>query len=525
MTMVGRDGEQTQLSAFVQASEGECLALTGEPGVGKTTLLNYAAGRAAQAGHLVIRATGVETESGLPYAGLHQLLHPLICDASQPATDIGAEFDTVFGQTEGTPPSAMTLGLAVLRLLSSAASKRPLLLVLDDAHWLDDASAAVCGFVARRLSGTPMKLLVAERSDVAARFPAVAPRQTPVTPLAADDAALLLDRYRPALSKQVRRLVLSQAQGNPLALLELPAHLAGHDGDRLPEELLGRPGEPLPTRLQHIYGTRIAALADSVRAELLKGALDGAGAGPGYGVPPSPRYRMHDVEEAVACGLLVDEPATGELAFRHPLVRTSVVRSATPNQRHAAHQALARTHREDLDRRAAHLAAATVDPDEEVAAVLEAAAESATRRGAALTAATWLTRAAELSGHRADRLRRLDDAAVVAGHVARLGQEHRFVQTGLATGADRARDELRATGTRPRASVRAPLALTPQEREIAALAASGMTNEEIAARTRLSPRTVSTRLYRIFPVLGVTSRSALRDALARLDGVSPAVIR
>ncbi|MGP4045929.1 helix-turn-helix transcriptional regulator [Streptomyces sp. 2A115] len=435
MTMVGRDGEQAQLSAFVRAGEGKCLVLRGESGVGKTTLLNYAAGMAARDGHLVIRATGVETESELPYAGLRQLLHPLLSDVSQLDTGTGATFGAVFGRTDGTPPSVMTLGLAVLRLLSSVASKRPLLLVLDDGHWLDDASAAVCGFVGRRLADSPVKLLMAVRGDVASRFPAAALTQTPVTALADNDAALMLDRYRPALSNRVRTLVLNQARGNPLALLELPPHLVGHVIDRLPDDLLGRPGEPLPRRLQHIYGARIAALNDSVRAELLKGALDGAGAGPGYGAPPSSRYRMRDVEEAVACGLLVDEPVTGELAFRHPLVRTSVVRSATPNQRRAAHHALARTHQEDLDRRAAHLAAATVDPDEEVAGVLEAAAESATRRGSALTAVTWLTRAAELSDNHADRSRRLDDAAFVAGHAARFGQARRLVQAGLAPGA------------------------------------------------------------------------------------------
>ncbi|MGP4012952.1 AAA family ATPase [Streptomyces sp. 4N124] len=440
-TMVGRDGEQAQLSAFVQARGGKCLVLTGESGVGKSTLLNHAAALAAREGHLVIRATGVETESELPFAGLRQFLHPLISDASHLDTGTGAVFDAVFGRTKGTPPSAVSLGLAVLRLLSSVASKRPLLLVLDDGHWLDDASAAVCGFVGRRLADSSVKVLVAVRSGLASRFPAAALSQTPVTALADDDAALLLDRYRPALSKRIRRLVLNEAQGNPLALLELPPDV----GDRLPDDLLGRPGEP-PRRLQHFYGARIAGLNDSVRAELLKGALDGTGAGPGYGVPPSLRYRMRDVEEAVACGLLLAEPATGELAFRHPLVRTSVVRSATPNQRRAAHHALARTHREDLDRHAAHLVAATVDPDEEVAGILEAAAESATRRGAALTAVNWLTRAAELSDNHADRSRRLDDAALAAGHAARLGQTHRLVQAGLAPGTGQSPAAVLASG-------------------------------------------------------------------------------
>jgi hypothetical protein len=167
-------------------------------------------------------------------------------------------------------------------------------------------------------------------------------------------------------------------------------------------------------------------LDDAVRAELLLGALDGTPAG---------RYRMTDVDDAVACGLLDIEPGTGDYVFRHPLVRSSVVQLATPNQRRAAHGQLAHYHRDELERRAAHLAAATIDPDEDVAAILEAAAESPTRRGGALTAVSWLTRAAELTENHADRSRRLADAAFIAAYAARLGQASRLVRSDLAPGA------------------------------------------------------------------------------------------
>ncbi|MFJ8624917.1 AAA family ATPase [Kitasatospora sp. NPDC093550] len=445
--MVGRNGEQTRLADFVRAPDGQALVLRGEAGVGKSTLLDLTARLAAEDGHLVVRATGVEAETGLPYAGLHQLLYPLLPDdgpgqsGRQLNAAARAAFDAVFGEMTGPPPPVMTLGIAVLNLLSWTASQRPLLLVLDDGQWLDDASADVCGFVGRRLAGSPgVKLLVAVRDDIASRFDTTALPEAAVGTLAEADAARLLDRNHPELDRQVRGLVLDQARGNPLALLELPAHITAHlasrPGDRAPQDLLGPHGVPLPRRIQAIYAARLARLDDSVRAELLAGALDGATARPGDGPAPTTRYRMRDVDEAVACGLLVVEPTTGDLAFRHPLVRSSIVQLATTDQRRAAHRVLAQVHREHPERLATHLAAATVDPDERVAAVLEAAARSATRRGGARIAVDWLTRAAELSENRADRARRLGDAAYVAGQADRLGQARSLAAAATAPGSD-----------------------------------------------------------------------------------------
>ncbi|GGV05955.1 AAA family ATPase [Kitasatospora aureofaciens] len=435
MTMVGREDEQAELEAFVKSATGQALVLRGETGVGKSSLLSRAAALAEQEGHVVIRAAGVEAESELPYAGLHQFLHPLLPDVARLDDGTRAVFDAVFGGVRGDPPSVMTLGIAVLSLLSLSAEQRPLLLVLDDGQWLDDSSADVCGFVGRRLAGGPVKLLVAVRTDLTSRFDTAALPELPITALTDEDAARLLDHRCPELSRQARRIVLEQAQGNPLALVELAAHFAGRSRDLPAEDLIGQHGVPLPRRLQRLFGTRIAALDERVRTELLMGALDGAGTPSGTDAVPGTRYRMRDADAAVAAGLLDIEVVTGDFVFRHPLVRSAVVRMATPNQRRAAHLALAQVHRENLERRATHLAAATVDPDEEVADILEAAAESATRRGGALAAVTWLTRAAELSENHTDRSRRLTDAAFVAGHAARLGQAHRLVQANLAPGS------------------------------------------------------------------------------------------
>ncbi|GAA1981754.1 helix-turn-helix transcriptional regulator [Catenulispora subtropica] len=428
-TLVGRLEERAELAAFVTDAAGRALVLRGETGVGKSALLQDAAALAEREGHRVVRAAGVEAEAGLPYAGLHQFLYPLLGDAAQLDAGTRAVLDAVFGGGEGGPASVMALGIAVLNLLAHAAATRPLFLVLDDGQWLDDASADVYGFVGRRLAGSPVKLLLAVRSDLPSRFDTAALPELPIVPLPDADAAVLLDRSHPGLATSVRRAVLDQAQGNPLALLELPAHHAGRADDQF-----GLNGVPLPRRLRNLYGARITGLSDAVRAELLKGALDGVGVGAEDGVAPSPRYRMRDADEAVAAGLLEIEPGTDDFTFRHPLVRSTVVQMATPNQRRAAHQELARVHREHLERRATHLAAATVDPDEDVADILEAAAESATRRGGALAAVAWLTRAAELSENHADRSRRLADAAFVASHAGRLGQAHRLVLADLAAG-------------------------------------------------------------------------------------------
>ncbi|WP_370359295.1 AAA family ATPase [Catenulispora sp. MAP12-49] len=455
MAMVGREAEQAELAAFVKAAAGQALILRGETGVGKSSLLAHAAAAAEQEGHAVIRTAGVEAESELPYAGLHQFLHPLLADVADLDDGSQSVFDAVFGRAEGIPPSVMALGIAVLSLLSQAAARRPLLLVLDDGQWFDDSSADICGFVGRRLAGSPVKLLVGVRTDIGSRFDTAALPELPVAALSEQDAESLLIQRFPTLGKQVRAMVLEQAQGNPLALLELPAHLgAATQGEPLLESLVGELGMPLPRRLQRLYGARIEALSQVMREELLMGALDGVGTGHGSrgagtgssigiggstgastGAGPGARYRMRDADEAVAAGLLEIEPATGDFAFRHPLVRSAVVQMATPNQRRAAHQALAQVHRENLERRATHLAAATVDPDEEVADILEAAAESATKRGGALAAVAWLTRAAELSEEHTGRSRRLADAAFVAGHAARLGQAHRLVQSGLGPGS------------------------------------------------------------------------------------------
>ncbi|MFE9611384.1 AAA family ATPase [Streptomyces sp. NPDC006012] len=433
--MIGRESERETLSAFVNSSSGQALTLRGETGVGKTALLDHVARLAAREGHRVIRAAGVEAESDLPFAGLHQFLYPLLSHIDRLDEATRATFDVVFRGSEDKPPSVMALAIAVLDLLSLAASQQPLLLLVDDGQWLDTSSAEVCGFAGRRLAGSSVKFVIGLRSDIPSRFDTAALPELQVPPLSEPDAQQLLDTYHPGLEPQLRRVVLDEAQGNPLALLELPPFLSGGRAGRGTEESSGYRGVPLPRRLQHVYGTRIKDLSATVRAELLRGALDGVEAGKGSGrIGGGTRYRMTDADEAAFVGLLDIDPLSGDFVFRHPLVRSTVVQLATPNERRAAHAALAQVHQDDIERHATHLAASTVDPDERVAATLEAAADSAIRRGGALAAMAWLTRAAELSEHREDRSRRLGDAAFIAGHAALLEQAQRLVHSDVAPG-------------------------------------------------------------------------------------------
>ncbi|MEV4126141.1 LuxR family transcriptional regulator [Nocardia sp. NPDC049707] len=178
--MVVRDAERQRLSAFVTATAGQALILRGASGVDKNVLLDYAIELARREGHTVVRAVGVEAESALPYAGLHQLLYPLFPHTDTLDERARAVFDTAFRSPGATPPSVMTLGIAVLDLLSVAAAERPLLLVLDDGHWVDEPSAEVCGFVGRRLGGSSAKLLIALRAGTPSRFDTAVLPETPV---------------------------------------------------------------------------------------------------------------------------------------------------------------------------------------------------------------------------------------------------------------------------------------------------------------------------------------------------------
>ncbi|MEU2927195.1 AAA family ATPase [Streptomyces sp. NPDC007251] len=490
--IVGREAELAELSRLVVSSDGQAVLVRGEAGVGKSVLLTAAAEQAGARGHRVIRVTGVESETALPFAGLHQILHPLLHTMSGLDKATQAVVDTVFGRRPGEVPSVMALGIAVLDVMALASSDVPLLVVVDDGHWFDPHSAEVGGFIARRLAGHAVRMIIGVRAETSSAWDAAALPELAVAPLDAAASADLLRMQAPGMPSAVRSRVLALAQGNPLALTELPHALEEGTASSMVVEAL-----PLPRRLERMYGDRIKDLPVAERSRLLLAALDGSAAD--ASTAGRTRYRLEQAEEAVARGLLVRDAASGELVFRHPLVRSALLQTATPNERRAAHGQLAELHRDDLERHAGHLASATVDPDETVGAVLERAARSASARGGAAAAVALLTRAAELSPAAGQRSRRLGDAAFVAAQSALLDRAQELRQ---------ASDRLASSSQSPTAVITAAYAALYQQgdvrsahRRVAHALRTMSPQTDPAIRTRLLNLLLAISLFSADPAL------------------------
>jgi DNA-binding CsgD family transcriptional regulator len=380
----------SQLLDAARAGRSGVLVVRGEPGVGKTALLGYAIESAA--GLRVARVAGVESEMELAFAALQQLCAPML-DKLEGLPDPQRDaLGIAFGLKTGAAPDRFLVGLAALSLLSEVAEQQPLLCVIDDAQWLDRASALVLAFVARRLLAEPVALVFAtrEQSGEYRGLPELL-----VGGLRDGDARELLSSViRGPLDERVRDRIIAETRGNPLALLELPqgvrpAELAGGFG------LPGMPG--LSGRIEDSFRRRLEVLPAATQRLMLVAAADPAG-------EPTLVWRAAErlgigteaVAPAADAGLL----AIGErVTFRHPLVRSAVYRAASPAERRAAHQALADATdpQADPDRRAWHRAQAASGPDEEVAAELERSAGRAQARGGLAAAAAFLERAALLT--------------------------------------------------------------------------------------------------------------------------------
>jgi DNA-binding CsgD family transcriptional regulator len=403
---ISERGALDRLIEAVRGGQSQTLVVRGDPGVGKTALLDYLAGRASGAGCRVTRATGIQSEMELAFAGLHQLCVPLLNRAERLPVPQSDALRTAFGFAPGPPPDRFFVGLAALSLLSGAAGDRPLICLIDDEQWLDQASAQALGFVARRLAADPVGLVFAAREPGAelAGLPELL-----VAGLQDEDArALLASALAVPLDARVADLIIAETHGNPLALLELPRGLT-------PAELaggFGLPGTaPLPGRIEDSFLRQLDALPDQTRRLLLLAAADPSGDPPlvwraaGHlGLP------VRAGEAAVEAGLA--EFGT-QVRFRHPLVRSAVYRSASYDDRRTVHAALAEVTDPiaDPDRRAWHRAQAAAEPDEQVAAELESSAGRAQARGGMAAAAAFLERAALLTPDPAHRARRLLAAA------------------------------------------------------------------------------------------------------------------
>jgi DNA-binding CsgD family transcriptional regulator len=385
--------------------------LRGEAGAGKSALLDYVSHRVA--GWHIASAVGVESEMELAYGGLHQLCAPMLDQLERLPVPQRNALATVFGRSTGPAPDRFLVGLATLTLFAEVAEQQPLMCIVDDAQWLDQASAQIIGFVARRLLAERIALVCAARTstgdDVLAGLPELF-----INGLADSDArALLLDNVQGPLDAAVCDQIVTESHGNPLALLELPrtwnaADLAGG---------FGLPGShPVVSKIEQSYARRLGQLPSDTQLLVLVAAAE----------PLGDPLLLHRAVEALGVDMVAADPAVdagllkvgGRVEFAHPLVRSAAHRSAAADDRHRVHRALAdATDPEtDPDRRAWHRARATPGPDEEVAAELERSAGRAQARGGLAAAAAFLQRAVVLTQEPARRTDRALTAASASLH-------------------------------------------------------------------------------------------------------------
>src|SRR3954452_6886279 len=422
--LYGRVAECAALARLLdeaRASHSGVLVLRGEPGLGKSALLEEAMERAV--GFRVLRAVGVESEAQLAFAGLHQLLRPAFYLIGRLPDPQAAPLGGAFGLSAEGTDNRFVLSIAVLSLLSEACEEGPVLCVVDDAHWLDRPSADALRFCSRRLGAEGVAVLIAAGEDAARSFDAPDLPELRLEGLDAESAGrLLVERAGSPIAAGVLERLTAETEGNPLALTELPHVLSA-------EQLAGRGPlpEPLPigADLKRSFLERVALLAPDSQAALLFVAA--AGAGDSAAVSRAARSAGVDLRmlaPAEAAGF-VRMGASG-VEFRHPLVRSAIYGGAGQDERRAVHRALADALDDEAhaDRRAWHLAAASVGPDGAVADELERSAERAGHRGGHGAAMAALERAAELSLDDEDRARRL---AVGADAAWRAGLPERAV--------------------------------------------------------------------------------------------------
>ena len=417
--LIGRDEEMSAIVAMLGGDSGSGLLLVGPAGIGKSALLHAASRMAAGDGRTVLRATGVQSEARVPFAGLHQLLYPLTGRFGLVPPPQRKALLAAFGCGDGPALPVFVIAIAALELLADAAAGRGLLVAVDDLHWIDNATAQVLGFVARRIASEPIALLAATRPGFEDPFTEAGLPARTLRPLRRAQAERLVRRQHPDLDKRWRGWVLEHAEGNPLALAELPLTASAC-----------QPGAevcvPLTARLERSFTARVAGLSPPARSAVVVAAAADRDdfaeiaaavtiAVPGSGADP--------LRPAVDAGVLVVSQA--KVTFEHPLMRSAVYQSADADLRRRTHAAFAQVLDAQPERRAWHLAAASPVPDEAVAAQLERAAESAARRGAGTASVAAWEQAASLTpraDRRAERLLRAAELALELGRPEQAGE-------------------------------------------------------------------------------------------------------
>jgi predicted ATPase len=409
--LYGRDAERGRIADLLDgARQGRSgsLVIRGESGVGKSALLEDARGQAVDM--LVLSASGVESEAALPFAALHQVVRPVLDQVENLPTPQATALRGALGLAVGESDDRFRVSLAVLSLLAEAAEPRPLLCLVDDAHWLDDASADALVFVARRLEAEGIVILFAAREGEVRRFEAPGLLTLELGGLEPTAAGTLLDRHtRVTLSEAIRERLILETAGNPLALLELSSTLSE-------EQLSGSEAVlapiPVSARVEHAFLARVRRLPEETQTLLLVAAADDSGDLATVLRAAAKLGATAEALDAAEQDGLVHIRGT-ELELRHPLLRSAIYQGAPLSKRQAAHRALADTLEGDAqaDRRAWHLAAASVEPDPSVVEELEHAAQRARERSGFAAASLAFERAAALTTDEHRQVRQLTAAA------------------------------------------------------------------------------------------------------------------
>jgi DNA-binding CsgD family transcriptional regulator len=414
-TIIGRGRELGLISDLVEgiSQRGGALVVRGPAGIGKSTLVAAAAAQASSRGVRVLTAAGVQSEAQLPFAALHQIVRPVLDRVDRLPPGQARSLRAAFGMTDGPAPEPFLIGLGALELLADVAADSGLLLIVEDAHWVDRPTAEALSFVARRLEAEPVLLLIALRDGYDTPLGRLGLPELLVGALQPVDAARLLEVLAPGLETPLRERVLAAAAGTPLALVELPAALSSEPADspRPPGEWV------ISDRLERAYAARVRDLPEDTRAlVLLMATDDGDDLSEVLAAAPAlldgRAASVDSLQAAVAAGVV--ELRGGRVGFRHPLMRSAVYQAARAADRRRAHAALAAVLLEQLDRRAWHLAASAAQPSERVAAEVEQMASRAEARGGTLAALAALQRAAELTPARERRGQRQVRAAALA---------------------------------------------------------------------------------------------------------------
>ncbi|WP_229075042.1 LuxR family transcriptional regulator [Actinoplanes sp. DH11] len=426
MDIVGRESELATLYAMIDRRPGtpSNLTLHGDPGIGKTVLLQAGIRYAEERGIRVIGGTGFESEAKLAFAGLYQLFGhlPSYLDRLEPFHR--SVLRRVLGLDDGPPPDRLAVCTASLAALSAIAADGPVLIAVEDAHWVDVPTREVMMFLLLRMSTIDVRAIFARRPLVASERVTPGIGMLEIPPLEPLAAAELLDLLHPDLPAPARERILRDAAGNPLALADLP-HAFGTNA-AVGLEMLPA-AAPLRTRLEAGYAGRVTTLPAPTRTALLVSALDGDPLDRTADAAHPSVLSLDDIAAVERLGLITRDSTPTRLTFRHPLVRSAIVNTAAPDEIRAAHLHLAQQYRGNPELRVWHLAAATIEPDEAIAQEIERGAALISSRGGTGLAVAAMQRAAALSPSPDDAARRLHDGAELASASGQLDLAQRLL--------------------------------------------------------------------------------------------------